>query len=226
MCGRFNITSDPLTKLLLEITGQHFSLEDRFNIAPTEEVPILRLTEDNDWQLPEMRWWLVPSWSPEPSTKYSMFNAKSETLSSSRAFREPFRRRRCVVPASGYFEWIREGDRKLPMYITPESADGFAFAGLWDRWQRGDQVVESCTIVTAAAPESIKHVHHRIPVHLTGEQVQRWVNSGTEQNELQELLAPALHMPLLITPVSTAANNARNKGADIVTPVGDSKRVH
>ena len=166
MCGRFNITSDPLTRLLLEITGQEFVLADRYNIAPTEDVPVLMKTSAGAWSLQDMRWWLVPYWSPEPSTKYSMFNAKSETLATSRAFKEPFKTRRCIVPASGYFEWIRQGDRKLPMYITPEEANGFAFAALWDRWNRDDRVIHSCTIITAAAPDAIRHIHHRIPVHL------------------------------------------------------------
>ncbi len=226
MCGRFNITSDPLTRLLLEITGQEFVLADRYYFAPTQDVPVLLRTAAGEWELKDMRWWLVPYWSPEPSTRYSMFNAKSESLSKSRAFKESFKSRRCIVPASGYFEWIKQGDRKLPMYITPESADGLAFAALWDRWQRDERVIESCTIITAAAPASIKHIHHRIPVHLTPAEVQAWVNAETSADQLQQLLAPRLPGPLVITPVSTAANNARNKDEGIIEPLGDSERVH
>ncbi len=100
MCGRFNIIDDPFTKLLVEITGQHYSVETRFNIAPTEQVPVLVIKDETDWDLLDMRWWLIPNWAKEVSTKYSLFNAKSETLAKSSAFREPFKKRRCIVPLS------------------------------------------------------------------------------------------------------------------------------
>ena len=154
-----------------------------------------------------------------------MFNAKSETLSKSRAYRDPFKRRRCIVPASGYYEWRREGGQKLPYYIEPEDDAGFAFAGLWDRWEGGGDVVESCTIITAAAPESMQHIHHRIPVHLTTEQAAQWVSQTTSIDTLNTLMAPEIRMRIAITPVSTVVNNARNKDARCIEPLGPPQIV-
>ena len=136
MCGRFNIIDDPLTQLLIEITGGgSWQISTQYNVAPTQQVPVLTRSETDPWQLREMRWWLVPFWAKEPTTKYSTFNAKSETLASSRAYKEPFARRRCIIPASGYYEWRKEGNLKLPFYMQPLDEPGFAFAGLWDRWR-------------------------------------------------------------------------------------------
>jgi putative SOS response-associated peptidase YedK len=232
MCGRFNIIDDPLTQLIMEITGVttgwsfDTSLKTEFNIAPTQTVPVLTYADNAGWNLPLMRWWLVPSWSPEPSTKYSMFNAKSETLAKSRAYREPFKNKRCIIPVSGYYEWKKEGAIKVPYYIEPERDAGFAMAGLWDRWHRGDQIIESCTIVTAAAPESMQQVHHRIPVHLTVEQARQWVSGDTDSSDLNALLAPEIRTTIRITPVSNIVNNARNKDERCIEPLGDGVTVH
>lgn len=226
MCGRFNIIDDPLAQLLMEITGvsDGWEIRTEFNIAPTQQVPVLTL--DNDaWDVRPMRWWLTPSWSSGPSTKYSMFNAKSETLANSRAYGDLFKRRRCIVPASGYYEWRKEDGQKLPYYIEPEHDPGFAFAGLWDRWQGQDQVVESCTIITAAAPEGLKHIHHRIPVHLTTEQARHWVSGSTATETLVEMMQPEIRTRISITPVSRSVNNARNKDERCIEPLGPPEIV-
>lgn len=221
MCGRFNVTSDPLNQLVVEIAGRGFVIDTRLNLAPTEQVPVLLRDKEGEWDLRDMRWWLVPYWSDAPSNKYSMFNAKSETLSKSRAFREPFARRRCLVPATGYYEWRKEGQQKVPFYITPEDGSGFAFAGLWDRWRNDDEVVESCTIVTAAAPEAMLPIHNRIPVHLTNDQAHAWVDPEADRDSLKSLLAPTIRFPLAVTPVSTYVNNARNKEERCIEPLGE-----
>ncbi len=126
MCGRFNIISDPLTRLLLEITGMEYELQDRFNIAPTEDIPVVLQDQDGTRTLQQKRWWLVPKWADEPSTKYSMFNARSEGLLKNRAFSQPFKSSRCLVPVSGYYEWQKGETGKIPFYIKPEVGDGFA----------------------------------------------------------------------------------------------------
>lgn len=223
MCGRFNIIDDPLTQLIMQITGQsgNFSLKTTYNIAPTEQVPVLRYSPDDGWNLSSMRWWLVPSWSPGPSTKYSMFNAKAETLGKSRAYQKPFRQQRCIVPVSGYYEWKKEGAKKLPYYIEPNEQPGFAFAGLWDRWQNDEQVIESTTIVTTAATPSMSSIHHRMPVHLNSDQALQWVSADTRQDVLESLLLPEVRTSIRVTPVSTIVNNARNKDDRCVEPLGD-----
>lgn len=230
MCGRFSITSDPLTRLLLEITNIDFPLEDQFNIAPTEPVHVITQNSEGVRYIKQMRWWLLPYWLPEPSVKYSMFNARSESLTKSRAFREPFQRRRCLIPASGYYEWQKENNQKLPLYITPNDADGFMFAGLWDRWRGDDgaegKVIESCTIITTTAAPSIEYIHDRMPVHLDRAQIDAWLYSKTDSKTLLDMLVPRLSGALEIVPVSNYVNNSRNKDARCIQPIGEPSIVH
>ncbi|HKI73872.1 MAG TPA: SOS response-associated peptidase [Pseudomonadales bacterium] len=225
MCGRFNVTSDPLNQLIVEITGRGFVIETKYNLAPTEQVPVLFKHSDGEWDVHEMRWWLVPYWADAPSNKYSMFNAKSETLHKSRAFREPFKRRRCIVPATGYYEWRTENGRKLPLYITPEDGNGFAFAGLWDRWKGPEQTIESCTVVTTAASNSMSRIHNRMPVCLSVSEAQTWMDPDADETTLKQLFAPIIRMPIAVTPVSTFVNNARNKDERCVEPLGESEHL-
>ena len=221
MCGRFNVVQDPMVHFVEEITGQSFAIETSLNVAPTEQTPVL-VKSDSSWELRNMRWWLIPYWSKEPTTKYAMFNAKSETLEKSSAFREPFRQRRCVVPVSGYYEWKTESGVKVPYYIEPESENGLALAALWDRWRGHDKVIESCTIITAAAPRSMESIHSRIPVHLTVGQIESWVNANTDRETLAKLLAPEVRVPMKITAMSTYVNNARNKDERCLEPLGEA----
>ena len=201
-------------------------IETRYNIAPTENVPVLLKNEEGQWQAKDMRWWLVPSWSKEVSSKYTMFNAKSETLSSSRAFRLPFERKRCIIPVSGYYEWTKQGKVKVPYSIQPAQEKGFLFAGLWDRWKRGDSVIESCTIITGTAPDSMKDIHPRVPIHLSPEEIDLWLGAKTDRSSLTALLSPHLRMPLNITPVSSYVSNSRNKDALCLEALGETKKVH
>lgn len=229
MCGRFNMISDPLTQLIMSIVNGELSdvsIEDRYNVAPTEDVPVLLKADGGEWRLQDMRWWLVPSWTDAPSTKYTMFNAKSETLSKSKAFRMPYRRQRCVIPASGYYEWQKQGGVKVPYLIEPNDTNGFIFAGLYDTWQRGEQRIDSCTIITGAAPDGMAKLHHRVPIHLSADEVDRWLNLETSQEELSQLLSPHLREPMLVTPVSSYVGNSRNKDARCIEPLGDSEIIH
>ncbi|HAK50805.1 MAG TPA: hypothetical protein DCM54_02715 [Gammaproteobacteria bacterium] len=225
MCGRFNVVQHPMMRFLQEITGQSFSVETSLNVTPTEQTPVL-VQSDSSWERRNMRWWLIPHWSKEPTTKYTMFNARSETLEKSRAFREPFQQRRCVLPVSGYYEWKTESGVKVPYYIEPESENGLALAALWDRWHGNDKVIESCTIVTAAAPQAMETIHNRIPVHLTREQIDSWVNANTDRETLAKLLAPEVRVPLRVTAMSTYVNNARNKDERCLEPLGEAVVIH
>ena len=110
--------------------------------------------------------------------------------------------------------------------MTPANESGFAFAGLWDRWQGESQVIESCTIVTASAPVSMQTIHHRIPVHLTAEQSRNWISKRTQMKELEEILQPEIRMYIRVTPVSTVVNNARNKDARCLEPLGESFTIN
>ena len=224
MCGRFNVTSDPLSKLLMDLVGHPHPGPDNFNLAPTETVQVLRIGPDGDPQLLPMRWWLTPFWAKEVSTKYSMFNAKSETAAQSAAFKEPFLKRRCVVPISGFYEWCREGGHKVPYFIIPQVHDGLLLAGLWDRWYNAEagQELLSFTILTTAANENMERLHHRQPVMLSPEQALDWLDIDQPTAKLAYLFESRLPMDLSAIPVSSHVNNARNKDERCVQALGRS----
>lgn len=248
MCGRLNVTADPLTQLLMEVfdiapaalTGlrdeQGAWVEDA-NIAPSQAVAAVRRragAATPSYRLDRLRWWLTPAWAKEMSTKYAMFNAKAETLASKPAFAKPFRNRRCVVPVSGFYEWSKvalqqvdlvgetHSSAKRPYFIRPAETAGLLLAGVWDRWldpQTG-VVVESFAIVTTQATAGMQALHHRQPVILDPTGAQAWLDDTTPMEELQALLEPRLRIDLQLVPVGRELNNARHKDPEVVTPIG------
>ena len=232
MCGRFNITSDPLAKLLLSLVNLPYEGEDNLNAAPTEQISVLRIAPSGAAnagapELVPMRWWLTPYWAKEMSSKYSMFNAKSETAAKSPAFREPFRKRRCVVPVTGFYEWCRQGGAKVPYLVSSADHEGLLIAGLWDRWRNPetDEAVLSFTVLTTSVNPSLEFLHHRQPVMLSLEDARRWLDPDVPTADLDALFASALPMALNVTPVSTDVNNARNKGANVMEQTGETITV-
>ena len=227
MCGRFNVTSDPLAQFLMDWVGMPHPGPDNLNLAPTESVHVLRVNDEGELQLVPMRWWLTPFWAKELSTKYSMFNAKSETAAKSPAFREPYRKRRCVVPISGFYEWCRENNKKVPYYISAEGHKAMLLAGLWDKWrgsESGDELY-SFTILTTDAHDSMRFVHHRQPVMLSLDEAKLWLDTTVVTAELEYLFAQRLPMSLEALPVSTHVNNARNKDARVVQAMGNGVHI-
>ncbi|MEQ8859406.1 MAG: SOS response-associated peptidase [Pseudomonadales bacterium] len=227
MCGRFNVEADPLSRLLLELVRLPHPGPDNHNAAPTETIVVLRRDADGEPELVPMRWWLTPYWAKEPGTRYAMFNARSESVDRSRAFREPFLRRRCVVPVSGFYEWAKiqqptsDGKRKLPYYIHPRALPGMLLAGIWDRWRdREDGAgLESFAILTTDASVGLEFVHDRQPVMLSFDGARRWLDPDADPESLKALLKSAIPVDLEAVPVSTYVNNARNKDARCVEPL-------
>lgn len=221
MCGRLNVSSGPLTLLFMDMVGGPYPGEDRHNMAPTEPVVVLRPNALGELKSAALRWWLTPYWSKGVSTKYSMFNAKAETLETSASFKEPFARRRCVVPVAGYYEWAKEGERKLPYYIRPQDDHGMLLAGIWDRWRNGDETIESFAVITTAVHDRLSFVHRRQPVMLSRAEGRRWVDRTEDQTTLKdELLCSRLPVPLSVVPVSTYVNTSRNDGDRCIEPIG------
>lgn len=220
MCGRFNVTSDPLTVLLMELVGLPHPGPDNFNAAPTETIQVLRLDEAGAPELVPMRWWLTPHWSKGPTTKYAMFNAKSETARTSPAFRDPFRKRRCVVPVSGFYEWTRLNQQKVPYLLKPHDDPGLLLAGLWDRWRdpETEEVLESFTVLTVPASAAMEQIHKRQPLMLSVEDARSWMDP--ENGEFQTLIRSELPVEMDAVPVSTYVNNARNKDDRCMDPIG------
>lgn len=218
MCGRFNVIDDPaLRALLSSLRVDVGALGSQLNVAPTAQVPIVLGPEDAR-ELRLMRWWLTPSWSDGPSTRYSMFNAKGETIARSRAFRGPFRRQRGVVPVSSFIEWQTGSEGKRPWLIQPEPG-ALALAAIWDRWEREGLVVQSCCLITTAAVESFAPWHHRMPVMLQAEDFDRWLDPDQPLRDHDRYLKPRLPGPLRISPLDKAVNNARNKQPALMQPV-------
>lgn len=228
MCGRFNITSDPLARLLMELVNMPYEGRDNFNAAPTEKIPVVRIAPPGheragEPELVPMRWWLTPYWAKEVSTKYSMFNAKSETAATSPAFREPFRKRRCVVPVTGFYEWSRAQAEKVPYLIRPTRHGGLLLAGLWDHWRNAESGEEllSFTILTAPAHPDFEFLHTRQPVMLSIQEARRWLEPEIPTVEMTDLFGSRLPMALDLVPVSAYVNNARNKGAQAAAAIGE-----
>lgn len=218
MCGRFNVIDNPELQSLLKELGIDLGLPTRTNIAPTETIALVR--EQSPRALAEVRWWLTPRWAKQVDQKYSMFNARAEGLANSRAYGEPFRHRRGIVPASSFIEWRKEGDGKQPYNI--EAVDeALALAAVWERWEGDGQVVESCALVTVAAAPEFEQLHNRMPLLLVGEERDRWLDAEHEVASDDPLFQPRLKRPLRATPVSRGVNNARNKSPELLEASGE-----
>lgn len=225
VCGRFNSTQDPLAKLILDLADLEVRIEDRFNIAPTDRAPVLVNAQEGGFTLREMQWWLVPYWSREPKPRYSTFNARAEGLERSRAFKEPFARRRALVPATGFYEWVRRGGRKQPWYLRYEDGSGMLFAGLWDRWHGDGQVLESFAVITTAVHPHLAFVHDRQPAMLSRTEARIWMDPVTSPETLRALLRPVLPRDVTAIPVSSHVNNARHKDSRCIEAIGEARHL-
>ena len=226
MCGRFNVVSDPLAEIFLEFTGQPYPGADNRNTAPTEEAWIVGQSSAGR-RATSARWWLTPYWSKTLATRYSMFNARSETLPTSPAFREPFRRRRCVVPVCGFYEWTRTRRGRMPYYVRPAGERPMLLGGIWDRWRdpvSGDATV-GFAVVTTAANRNLAFIHDRQPLMLSFDDACAWMDRRTPTEDLMAMFGPALPEALEAVPVSTHVNNARNKEPLCTEPIGEAVPV-
>ena len=221
MCGRFTLTSDQDSfGDRFSFTGFDLGWVPSFNIAPTQEV--LTVTNDGSENHPElMRWGLVPSWAKDPKIGNRMINARSETLTEKPSFRTAFKRRRCLIPADGFYEWKREGKAKKPMLITANPGGLFAFAGLWETWkQPDDSWLLTCAIITTSANEFMKSIHDRMPVILPREFEASWLDPEERDTAmLSELLLPYDSDRMEAYEVSTLVNSPRNNFPEVIEPV-------
>ncbi len=215
MCGRFNITDDPTVHALLQQLGVDLGpLPVRYNLAPTDQVPVIHYWEGQRL-ISDMRWWLVPHWSGGPTTKYAMFNARVESLESSRAYQGSFRHKRCIIPAESFIEWRLQDGEKIP-YLFSIVDQAIAFAGIWDYWTDGVEHILSCAIVTTEASPEYQQYHSRMPVMLNDEGAELWLEEKQQPNNLYTLFDPELSFPLQAAAIDTQCNNARNKTVPIL----------
>ncbi|RLQ21953.1 SOS response-associated peptidase [Seongchinamella sediminis] len=220
MCGRFNVIDSPGLQQLLQDLGIDLQLPTRANIAPTEAVGLVRALPAGN-QLDAARWWLTPSWAPAVDQKYSMFNARSETLASSRAFKAPFQRQRGIVPMSSFIEWRSEGGVKQP-WLVSNAQGAFAAAALWDIWNGDGSELLSCTLVTTAAAPPFEPWHKRMPVVLDAQEQARWLDNSQLIAAKDPLFRSELKQQWRLSPLSREVGNARNKSEDLLRAVAEA----
>ena len=216
MCGRYNLRTNAheLEAFLGVPIALAESLLERFNIAPTQTVVALREVETNR-EAAALRWGLIPSWSKDEKIGNRLINARSETAADKPSFRAAFKRRRCLIPASGFYEWQGAKGAKQPFHIHPASGGLMAFAGLWEHWEQGDAgPIESCTILTTGANRTLSELHNRMPVILSPSDFEVWLDVATPRDSLVSLLRPAAEDLLDFEPISTQINNVRNEGPE------------
>jgi len=221
MCGRFTLRA-PKERIKREFQLQEEPLvEARFNIAPTQNIIAVRQSADGR-EAAEFKWGLIPSWAKDASMGARLINARSETVTEKPSFREAFKRRRCIIPADGIYEWQRAGGRKQPFFFHMRDDRVFGFAGLWDKWREEEgEVIESCTILTTEANDVFRPVHDRMPVILPPETYDEWLSDDPRGVEaLKELLRPYPSSEIVAYPVSPQVNGPQSQGPDLIKRQG------
>lgn len=224
MCGRFVQFSS------LRTLETHFPIDAiagkviaNYNVAPTQEV--LAIIHQNRRRLEKLRWGLVPSWSKDLSGASRLINARAETAAQKPSFRAAFKRRRCLIMADGFYEWQGKKGSKQPYFFTLPSSRPFAFGGLWEIWKSNDAadsdpVYKSCTILTTAASESLRGVHHRMPVILQPEAYEDWLDPEIhDADRLAAVLQNNLVCKMQYYPVSKLVNRVQNNSAENIKPL-------
>ena len=212
MCSRYFLDADGNVIAYAFRVPADEHVRKRFNIAPTQDAPVIRAARDGTRELAMLRWGLVPFWAADPKVGTRMINARSEEAAEKPAFREALKTRRCAVPATGFYEWQGEAGRKQPYAITLPDTQMFAFAGLWERWKpKEGAAVHSFTIMTTDANEQVAKIHDRMPVILTLDAVDTWI-AGTAE-EARKLLTPYPGR-LELRAVGRFVSNVNNEGPE------------
>ena len=222
MCGRFSLTASNEGLVNYFGLARGLALEPRYNIAPSQQVAAVRV-EAGERRLVLLRWGLVPFWAGDPKIGYKMINARAETAQKTPAFRAAFRGRRCLIPASGFYEWDKKGGSRQPYHLRREDGQPLALAGLWEHWEgeEGKTVIESCTILTTAASEPVARLHDRMPVILEPEDFDLWLDPREKRvDRLRALLGPAAPGVLGMVAVTPYVNKATNEGEKCLEPAG------
>jgi len=220
MCGRYTLATNT-QKLAESFSGFEVPAElpPRYNVAPTQ--PIAVVANNGQHKVEFFQWGLIPSWAKDPKIGNQMINARAETLGEKPAFRNAYKRRRCLVLADGFYEWKKEGDgAKTPMYIRLASGDPFAFAGLWEMWQTAEDTILSCTIITTDPNDLMAQIHNRMPVILPPDVYEQWLDPAERSpDQLQGLLQPYPAELMTAYPVSKMVNSPKNDTPALIEPV-------
>jgi len=220
MCGRYTIRRlDGVRAYLDNLTPmfEEFSeLRPRYNVAPSQHVPIIRMSHDGHVKATIATWGLIPCWAKDvPKTK--PINCRCETVATSGMFRQPFAKRRCLMPADGFYEWQGAKPPKRPFFIHKLDDEPFCFAGIWERWKApdADEPIETCSLITTTPNAVMKPIHNRMPVILHKKDLARWLDPKTTPDEAMAMLKP-YDGPLEAYPVSTLVNKPANDKPELV----------
>jgi putative SOS response-associated peptidase YedK len=226
MCGRFNQTASA-KKLKSEFGIKAFKCEEgeilpRYNIAPSQDVLVVRADlPRHERSASLMHWGLIPHWASDKRIAYKTINARAETVADKPSYRDAFKNRRCLIPATGFYEWQKLAQGKQPYHIRMQNAEPFAMAGLWEHWQDEDsgEEIESCTIIVTDANKLMSKIHARMPVILPATAWNTWLNPDFyERKTLQSLLRPYPAEEMDLYPISKEVNNPANDYSTLLTP--------
>ena len=219
MCGRYALYG-PHSRY-----RDHFALQawldfaDHFNLAPTTTLPVIRQSPAGQRVVDLLQWGLIPHWAKDPSIGHKLINARCETLTEKPSFRDAFRRRRCIVPAAGFYEWQRAGKTKQPYFIKHPSEEPLAMAGLWESWRDpAGEIVRTFCIITTAANATVAPIHDRMPVLLRTEDFARWLDPTVDGATLVDLLVACPADDIVAVPVSQAVSTSTSDGPALIVP--------
>jgi putative SOS response-associated peptidase YedK len=224
MCGRFVITSAPAAVRAIFAYGEQPNFPARYNIAPTQPVPVV-IAESGGRHFRLMRWGLLPAWVKDPRAFTLLINARAETALAKPAFRNAIRRRRCLIPADGYYEWQNAGGQKRPYFISSRSGEPFGFAALAETWlgPNGEEL-DTVAIVTAAAKPEMATLHHRVPVTIARDDFERWLDCGrVAAEEAAALLVAPPAGDFVWHRVSRDVNRVANDDAQLILPITEEQ---
>jgi len=213
MCGRFvGFRNLEQLKEFFPIDNAAWKVTANYNVAPTQEILAIVKRDGENW-LDKFHWGLVPFWAKDVSTGNRLINARTETVATKPSFRDAFKKRRCLIPADGFYEWKGKKGQKQPMFLTLQDSKPFAFAGLWESWNKkdDDSIYKSCTIITTEASGSVREIHHRMPVILKPEVYETWLDPENQNAAaLENILRNEIFTELVSYPVSQQVNSVRN----------------
>lgn len=221
MCGRYELHSHPAAIALTFGLAHPPDVHARYNIAPTTDVPVVRVNADGHRELVRMRWGLVPRWAKDPAIGSRMINARGETIAEKPSFRMAYRRHRCLLPADGFYEWMpvpgagEEHARKQPVHVGMKDGALFGMGGLCERWRSADgEILDTCTIVTTAANTRLQRVHDRMPLIVPPEQYARWLDPGVD--DVADLIVPFPSEAMAYYAISARVNDVHHDDASLI----------
>lgn len=221
MCGRYELHTHPAALALAFGLPIPATIKPRYNIAPMQDVPVIRASSHGGRELAMVRWGLVPRWAKDPSIGSRMINARAETLAQKPSFRTALRKHRCLIPANGFYEWkVVAGGAKQPLHIGMKDGAPFAFAGLTERWLAPDgEVLDTCTIITTEANALLSPMHDRMPAIVAPADYERWLDVTLP--DVGDILAPYPAQLMDYYPVSTRVNAVRHDDAGLIERIAD-----